>query len=215
MGVLFGTDGIRGVAGEPPLDRDDVYRIGYCLTRHLSSAKAHPRLLIGRDTRVSGPWIEALLRHAIEDAGGTAEICGVLSTPAVSLLTQKTSAQAGIMISASHNPFQDNGIKIFSAEGMKFTDGVEAELERAILACGISAPNGFSRDPSSAPFHLTAALQYQNLYTAYLRAALPSNFTLAGMPIVVDCAHGSLSQIASRSAPAGGLRSESRHRHRL
>jgi phosphoglucosamine mutase len=196
MGVLFGTDGIRGVAGEPPLDRDDVYRIGYCLTRYLRSANPQPRLLIGRDTRVSGPWIEALLRHAIEDAGGTTDICGVLSTPAVSLLTQKTAAQAGIMISASHNPYQDNGIKIFSADGMKFTDAVESDLEQEILACGISTPNGFSRDPNTIPFHLSAAPQYQNLYTGYLRAILPADFTLAGMRVVVDCAHGSLSQIA-------------------
>ena len=154
MGRLFGTDGIRGVAGEAPLDRDDIYRIGYCLAGYLRATHERPRLLIGRDTRISGPWIEGLLRHAIEDAGGTAELCGVLSTPAVSLLTQKASAQAGIMISASHNPYQDNGIKVFCAQGTKFTDAVEEDLEDRILACGLSAPERFSPHPDSAAYHL-------------------------------------------------------------
>jgi phosphoglucosamine mutase len=118
MGSLFGTDGIRGVAGEPPLDRDEVYRIGYCLTRYLRAAGAQPQVLIGRDTRVSGPWIEGLLCSAIKDAGGSPELCGIVSTPAISFLTRKVAAQAGIMISASHNPYQDNGFKIFCSQGV-------------------------------------------------------------------------------------------------
>jgi phosphoglucosamine mutase len=149
MGKLFGTDGIRGVAGEPPLDRDDIYRIGHCLTRYLIPAHARPRILIGRDTRESGPWIERVLRRAVEDAGGTGELCGVVSTPAVSFFTQATGAQAGIMISASHNPYQDNGIKIFSSEGVKFNDAVEEELEAQILASALLAPDVNGSNPKA------------------------------------------------------------------
>jgi phosphoglucosamine mutase len=196
MGVFFGTDGIRGVAGEPPLDSDDIYRIGYCLTRWLGAAHPRPRLLIGRDTRASGPWIEKLLCGAIEAAGGVASVCGVVSTPAVALLTQRAAAQAGIMISASHNPYQDNGIKIFSSEGMKFSDIVEEELEKKILACTLRGPDGSGRDPGAVPFQLAVQSDYLGLYTGYLRSCLAPGFSLAGMRVVVDCANGSLSQIA-------------------
>jgi phosphoglucosamine mutase len=196
MGQLFGTDGIRGVAGEPPLDRDDVYRIGYCLTGHLKTTHARPHILIGRDTRISGPWIEGLLQHAIDDAGGVAALCGVVSTPAVSLLTQKAGAQAGIMISASHNPYQDNGIKIFCSQGIKFNDTVEDALESQILACRLTAPNGFSRDPNTVEYSLPVTELYRDLYAGYLRSCVPAAFHLGGMHLVVDCAHGSLSQTA-------------------
>jgi phosphoglucosamine mutase len=185
------------VAGEPPLDKDDIFRIGYCLTRSLAgSGLARPKLLIARDTRISGPWIEQILQAAIEHAGGVAETCGVLSTPAVSLLTRKTAAQAGIMISASHNPFQDNGIKVFSAEGMKFNDAVEEELEKEILACGLSAPAGFSSDPASVGFHHSVSQTFQDMYTGYLRSCIAPGFTLHRLKVIVDCAHGSLSGIA-------------------
>jgi phosphoglucosamine mutase len=196
MGVFFGTDGIRGVAGEPPLDGDDIYRIGYCLTRRVGAAHPGPRLLIGRDTRESGPWIEKLLCGAIEAAGGVAHVCGVISTPAVSLLTQKAAAQAGIMISASHNPYQDNGIKIFSSEGMKFSDSVEEELEKEILACTLHSSNGSGCNPGAVPFQLSAQADCLQVYTRYLLSCLAPGFSLAGMRMVVDCANGSMSQIA-------------------
>jgi phosphoglucosamine mutase len=198
MGKLFGTDGIRGVAGEPPLDRDDVFRIGHCLTDHLKAVHKQPHILIGRDTRMSGPWIEGLLQHAIRDAGGIAELCGIVSTPAVSLLTQKAGAHAGIMISASHNPYQDNGIKIFCAQGIKFNDAVEDALEEQILSNRLPAPGGFSCDPDTVAYSLPQAPKYQDLYTDYLRSCLAPDFELRGMRLVVDCAHGSL----SLSAPA-------------
>jgi len=196
MGSLFGTDGIRGVAGKPPLDRDAVYRIGYCLTRYLRAACAQPQVLIGRDTRVSGPWIEGLLCSAIEDAGGSPERCGIVSTPAVSLLTQKVAAQAGIMISASHNPYQDNGIKIFCSQGIKFNDVVEEQLETQILSCSLTAPNGFSPDSHNGEFVFSHAPRYQDLYMDFLRSCLSAGFSLESKRLVVDCAHGSLSRIA-------------------
>ena len=89
METIFGTDGIRGVAGDPPLDCDTVYRVGFCLTEYLRDLDPHPRILIARDTRISGPWLEAVLNRAILDAGGVAEMCGVISTPAVSFLTTR------------------------------------------------------------------------------------------------------------------------------
>ncbi len=196
MGSLFGTDGIRGVAGEPPLDKDDIYRIGYCLTDFLKTAGARPKLLIGRDTRASGPWIEGLLQRAIQDAGGVSELCGVVSTPAISLLASKASAQAGIMISASHNPFQDNGIKIFSSEGIKFNDAVEEELENRILECRLAAPQGFESNPHSSGYIHAAAASFEELYAGHLRSCLSAGLHLGGVRLVVDCAHGSLSGIA-------------------
>jgi len=196
MGKLFGTDGIRGVAGEPPLDQDDIYRTGHCLTRYLIPAHARPRILIGRDTRESGPWIERVLRRAIEDAGGIVELCGVVSTPAVSFFTRATEAQAGIMISASHNPYQDNGIKIFSSEGIKFNDAVEEELEAQILASSLMAPDGNGSNPKAATLDFSIPPKFRDLYTEHLRDVLPPGFQLRGLRLVVDCANGSLSTIA-------------------
>jgi len=211
MERLFGTDGIRGVAGEPPLDRDDVYRIGHCLTNYLRRPRERPRLLIGRDTRMSGSWIERLLRCAIEDAGGTAELCGVVSTPAVSFLTRKTGAHAGIMISASHNPYEDNGIKIFSSDGIKFNDSIEQGLEAQILSCALAAPNGFGAGPNALEFDHSIAPQYQQLYTDYLRSCLAPGFHLAGVRLVVDCAHGSLSNVAPAFLRSLGARVHAIH----
>ena len=197
MGILFGTDGIRGVAGVYPLDAATIYRAGLCLTGHLRSLCSRPHILIARDTRRSGPWIQAHLQAAIETAGGIPEICGVLSTPAVSFLTTSKRAHAGVMISASHNPYQDNGIKVFSSEGMKFTDPVEEELERAIAACTEMSPVSISEEEAferSLPF--AGVPEYQELYTQFLRSCVPQDFSLSGMTLVADCAHGALSAIA-------------------
>jgi phosphoglucosamine mutase len=197
MGVLFGTDGIRGIAGTSPLDRDTIYRAGYSLTRFLRPEAAAPHILIARDTRISGLWIQELLERAIRDAQGIPELCGVLSTPAVSHLTTATGAQAGIMISASHNPYQDNGIKIFASTGMKFMDAVENELEEHILSSTLQAPDDVR---ASEPEHPDALLvdspQYHSLYTEYLRTCLPAHFSLRGVKLVLDCANGALSAIA-------------------
>lgn len=191
MGILFGTDGIRGVAGEHPLDRDTIYRIGHCLTGYLKPLSDRPRVLIARDTRISGPWIEALLQEAVHGAEGIPEPCGILSTPAVSFLAESTEAQAGIMISASHNPYQDNGIKIFSSEGMKLGDDAETALEEQILNCSLTAP----ADPTGAtrfePHDPAAAKAHKDRYIQHLRASLPAAFHLGGIRLVVDCAHGS------------------------
>ncbi len=197
MGVLFGTDGIRGVAGEHPLDGDSVYKVGYCLTRYLETLDPCPRILIARDTRRSGPWIEAILVRAIHDAGGRPECCGVLSTPAVSFLALARRAHAGIMISASHNPYQDNGIKVFSSEGMKFNDGIEEELEQAVLSSSMRCPLRLSEEEACARNDgFASGDEYRSLYTGNLLRCLPAGFSLEGVMLAVDCAHGALSFIA-------------------
>jgi len=197
MGILFGTDGIRGVAGKPPLDADTIYMVAHCLTSHLRRGGERPKILLARDTRLSGPWIEKILRRGIEDAGGTAEDCGVISTPAISHLTSRLQAQAGIVISASHNPFEDNGIKVFSSAGTKFTDDFENELEREVLTNEHVDPPCFpSFDSSDAITSFGAVREYGEMYTHYLHKCLPTGFDLTGMRLVVDCAHGALSEIA-------------------
>ena len=192
--ALFGTDGIRGVAGEHPLDATTVYRVGFSLTEHLCGLEPKPHILIGRDTRISGPWLEAILCRAIADAGGVAERCGVVSTPAVSLLTHKTGATAGIMISASHNPYQDNGIKIFASTGMKFTDAVEEELE-ARIASSTRVPAAVP-SPESLDGLVAVVPEFQELYRRHLVENVPARVRLDGMRLVVDCAHGSQSAFA-------------------
>jgi phosphoglucosamine mutase len=211
MGNLFGTDGIRGVAGVPPLDCTTIYRVGFCLTRHLASKSKSPHILIARDTRISGPWIQQLLVRAIQDAGGVPEICGVLSTPAVSFLTTRTGAHAGIMISASHNPYQDNGIKIFASTGMKFMDEVENELEAEIFANTASGPSDFAPFEPHSQELLQDAPAYKAFYSGYLRACLPDGFHLGGMRLAVDCANGSMSAIAPELLASLGARVQAIH----
>ena len=119
MKRLFGTDGIRSVAGQYPLDRPTAQALGRELIGLLETEGLEPRILIGRDTRESGPWIEKALASGVESAGGEAVSAGIVPTSAVSFLTRKHRFSAGAVISASHNPFRDNGIKIFSSEGIK------------------------------------------------------------------------------------------------
>src|SRR3954466_7000948 len=131
---LFGTDGVRGTAGEYPLDHATVRRLGAALVRALPRAgAAGPRLLVGRDTRESGGWIEAELAHGATQEGAQVTSAGVVPTPAGAYLTRTEGYDAGVVISASHNPFEDNGIKVFSGRGEKFTEVVERQIE-AIVA---------------------------------------------------------------------------------
>src|SRR5256712_3843166 len=140
MPGLFGTDGVRGTAGKYPLDPATVRRLGAALVRawraRHSAASAGgngPRILVGRDTRESGGWIEAELAYGASGEGATVTSAGVVPTPAIAYLTRTEGYDAGVVISASHNPFEDNGIKVFSGRGEKFTERVEREVE-AIVA---------------------------------------------------------------------------------
>src|SRR5271168_4694022 len=130
MKKLFGTDGIRAVAGQSPLDPATVYAVGRALAHHLG---ASPRVLLGMDTRESSNWIAATLTAGLTSAGATVESAGVITTPAIAFLTRAHRFAAGVVISASHNPWQDNGIKLFGPDGYKLPDATELAIEEEIF----------------------------------------------------------------------------------
>ena len=132
MRKLFGTDGIRGVAGEYPLDKKTIYAIGKALGHHLPAASRR-RIVIGLDTRESSAWIAETLSSGLADSGIESESAGVITTPGIAHLTHTLNFSAGVVISASHNPWQDNGIKIFGPDGYKLPDEVELEIEEEIF----------------------------------------------------------------------------------
>src|SRR6185503_2337861 len=136
---LFGTDGVRGKAGEYPLDHETVARLGGALVRAMqrSNRQATPlRFVVGRDTRESGIWIERELARGVHSAGAEITSAGVIPTPAIAYVTRAMGFDAGLVISASHNPFEDNGIKVFSGRGEKFTEALEREVEAIIADAG-------------------------------------------------------------------------------
>jgi phosphoglucosamine mutase len=189
MTKLFGTDGVRGVAGVAPLDPATVTRLGAALVRVLPHRGAG-RVLVGRDTRESGDWIEQALARGVASQGAQLVSTGVVPTPAVAYLTGSRDFDAGLVISASHNPFQDNGIKIFSGHGQKFAESEERDIEALV------ADPQFAVDPQ-AP----AALTREDLVDAYLahaREMLPSTGALRGARIGLDCANGATAGVAPR-----------------
>lgn len=193
MKRLFGTDGIRGVAGEFPLDAVTVRMIGTSLARQfeLRLGKA-PRFVIGRDTRESGSWIEEAIASGASAAGAACESAGVITTPGVAYLTAKLGFDAGIVISASHNPFQDNGIKVFLPDGRKLDDATERAIE-ADIANGVEAGTDATTSAESSE-HLA---EYQAEYLQHLRDGVPE-LSLAGKKIVIDCANGAASHLAPK-----------------
>ena len=183
---LFGTDGIRGVANEPPLTPDLAYRVGRELVATLAAQRtdgSRLRLVIGRDTRRSGPLLEAAMVAGLLSAGADCYTVGVLPTPGIALLTRALDAHGGIVLSASHNPFEDNGIKLFSAQGTKFPDAWEAQIE-ARLAAADAAPRAQGADIGRL-VHYDRAEKY---YVDFLTRCFPLD--LAGLTVVIDCAHG-------------------------
>lgn len=194
MKRLFGTDGVRGVAGEFPLDAATVSRLGGALVESLRHGSARPpRVLIGRDTRESGPDLEKALARGIEAAGGRADLGGVLTTPAVACVTRIYGYDAGVVVSASHNPFRDNGIKIFSRQGFKLPDLLEAEIERHVLDGEEAAPSGevaTSRDEVAA-----SPAELHDRYLDWLRESVPADAGFSGWKVVLDCANGAASPL--------------------
>jgi phosphoglucosamine mutase len=187
---LFGTDGVRGRAGAPPLDVATVRRLGAALVRALPRAASEHHLLIGRDTRESGAWIASELAHGARSEGGVVTSAGVISTPAIAYLTRESHYDAGVVISASHNPFEDNGIKVFSGVGEKFTERLEREIEEVVADPSWRVPDGEA-----------ASLAGEDLSARYLdhaRAALPGAASLGSLRVAVDCANGATSELAPR-----------------
>ena len=196
---LFGTDGIRGVAGAYPLDPPTVRRIGAALVRALPPGRgaAAPRLLIGRDTRESGAWIEMELAHGAGGAGASVTSAGVVPTPAVAYLTRTAGYEAGVVISASHNPFEDNGIKVFSGGGEKFTERVEREVEAIVADSSWRASEG---QPDAVPQVALVAT-----YLEHLRAVFPEAPMLRGFALAIDCANGATTTVAPALLTSLGL----------
>jgi phosphoglucosamine mutase len=188
---LFGTDGIRAVAGEPPLDPTTIYAVGLALAHSLKKSASQPAVLLGRDTRESSPWIAAVLAAGLRAAGARVESAGVVPTPAVAFLARSHGFQAGVVISASHNPWRDNGIKLFGPDGFKLADAVELAMEDDILH---HAALNHAPDPATLPpVEDNPALQSH--YIQFLLDCVPG-LKLDGLRIVADCANGAAAAVA-------------------
>ncbi|HEX5128077.1 MAG TPA: phosphoglucosamine mutase [Rhodocyclaceae bacterium] len=192
----FGTDGVRGRVGEAPITPDFVMRLGYAAGMTLvARAKLregdHPAVLIGKDTRISGYMLEAALEAGFAAAGVDVMLAGPIPTPAVAYLTRALRLQAGVVLSASHNPYDDNGIKFFSAGGKKLPDAVEAEIEARLeepLGCVASASLGRARRIDDAA----------GRYIEFCKSTFPNDLDLRGIKIALDCANGAAYNIAPK-----------------
>jgi len=193
MSTLFGTDGVRGKAGEPPLDHETVARLGAALVRALRGSgdpKRALRFLVGGDTRESGEWIERELARGVQAEGASITSAGVIPTPATAYVTRAMAYDAGLVISASHNPFEDNGIKVFSGRGEKFTETLERQVEAIVADRSWQVPPGV---PDAVE-----RTDVVDAYMAHARAALPDASALRGLRIAIDCANGATVTVAPR-----------------
>ena len=192
----FGTDGVRGRVGQSPITPEFVMRLGYAagsvlVARDQLQRGEHPAVLIGKDTRISGYMLEAALEAGFAAAGVDVMLCGPMPTPAVAYLTRALRLQAGVVISASHNPFDDNGIKFFSAQGLKLPDSVESEIEAMLdqpMVCMESARLGRARRIDDAA----------GRYIEFCKSTFPNDLDLRGLKIAVDCAHGAAYHVAPK-----------------
>jgi len=197
MGRLFGTDGVRGKAGEFPLDVTTVRRLGAALARALRQGEPPVRFLAGRDTRESGSWIERELAFGVASQGGTLTSAGVIPTPAVAYLTPRTGYTAGVVISASHNPFEDNGIKVFSGAGEKFTEALEQQVEAIVADDSWTLPSGQAASVEQ--------VDHRAAYVGHLLEILPPPLRSKQLRIVIDCGNGATTTVAPRVFEELGL----------
>ncbi len=204
MRKLFGTDGIRAVAGQAPLNEATIYAVGEALAHTLKAHHPVPRVLLGMDTRESGPWIARLLHAGLVSGGATLASAGIVTTPAIAYLARKFGFAAGVVISASHNPWADNGIKIFGNDGYKLPDAQELAIESEIFARldGALVPQEHELPPVDDV--------YRHDYETFLRSVVPG-LTLGGLHIVLDCANGAASAIAPELFKTLGGRVELTH----
>ncbi len=183
---LFGTDGMRGVANLEPMTSETVMRLGMAIAARLRQPGRHTRIAIGKDTRLSGYMFESALAAGIVSMGADVWLTGPLPTPGIAFITHSMRCDAGVVISASHNPFEDNGIKVFARDGYKLPDEVEAEIERLMGSPELDAQRaapadvGYNRKLEDA----------RGRYVVYCKSTFPSDLTLDGLRIVVDAAHG-------------------------
>lgn len=195
MGRLFGTDGIRGAANKYPLTAEAITNIGRALASIFGGSNGRAKIIIGKDTRESGDMIEDALAAGICSAGGDASLAGVLPTPAVANLTSSTDASAGIVISASHNPFYDNGIKIFDADGGKLADQKEDEIEHRVLKQNFAIANDKS---SEGPGNVEILKDAPARYLSFLKDTLRDKTFLNGLKIILDCSNGATYAVAPK-----------------
>ncbi len=190
MARMFGTDGVRGVANGPVLNAELAYKLGRAAALYFGREVKTPKILIGRDTRLSGTMLEAALAAGICSAGGNAHLLGVIPTPAVSYLTEALQANAGIVISASHNPFEDNGIKFFARTGYKLPDAVEDEIEALV-----KQPIDYTKTRIGS--NLGRVIRETDMGALYVQHIVDSaDAKLNGLTVVMDCANGANSDIA-------------------
>ena len=194
MGKLFGTDGIRGIANEYPITCEMAMDIGRTAAHLFRTSTGRSKIVIGKDTRISGDMIEHALVSGICSMGVDAGLADVLPTPGIAYMTSSMGANAGIVISASHNPFYDNGIKIFNKEGFKLSDEKEEEIEHILLNEKPGLMRKTVRDTGRAFKIEDTAKNYIN----YLKLALPDGFRLNGMKIAIDCANGATYKVAPK-----------------
>src|SRR5882672_1844449 len=189
---LFGTDGVRGKAGEYPLDHETVARLGGSLVRAMqrSSGPGRLRFVVGRDTRESGEWIERELARGVHSAGAEITSAGVIPTPAIAYVTRAMGFDAGLVISASHNPFEDNGIKVFSGRGEKFTEALEREVETIVHDRSWSVEG-----TADAPVDRTNVI---DAYMTHARLALPEPERLGRFTLAIDTANGATTTVAPK-----------------
>jgi phosphoglucosamine mutase len=190
----FGTDGVRGTVGRSPMTADFVLRLGYAAGRvlaegGLATQDERPSVLIGKDTRISGYMLEAALEAGFSAAGVDVLLCGPLPTPGVAYLTRALRLTAGVVISASHNPYPDNGIKFFSGDGFKLPDAIEARIEETLespMGCNEAAKLGRARRVDDAA----------GRYIEFCKSTFPNELDLKGLKLVIDCAHGAAYDVA-------------------
>src|SRR5262249_61884624 len=184
---FFGTDGIRGVPGTPPLDDPTLFALGRSVAEFLHRGHASPHALIGTDTRESGPHIASVVAAGLLHGGASVSFAGVLTTPGVACLVRQNDFHAGVVVSASHNPYYDNGIKLFSHAGMKFPDDVEEEIEAKIPA--------FLKEPARFPEAPAPDSSLHSQYLEFLRNRVLPGTSLKGLRMVLDCANGAAYQL--------------------
>jgi phosphoglucosamine mutase len=192
VGKLFGTDGIRGEANRYPMDATTAFSVGQAITHLIRKSDHRTRVIIGKDTRISGYMLESSLEAGIASMGGNPWLLGVLPTPGIAFITQSTRADAGIAISASHNPYQDNGIKIFSGDGFKLSDEQEEAMENLIL-------NGNLPEMVPPAKEMGRAKRIDDIhgrYIVFIKSTFPRELSMEGMRIVIDTANGATYRVA-------------------
>jgi phosphoglucosamine mutase len=193
---LFGTDGIRGVANQDPMTAEVALRLGQAVAQRFRHPDRPGRIVIGKDTRLSGYMLESALQAGIVSAGADVMLVGPLPTPGIAFITWSMRADAGVVISASHNPFQDNGIKIFAADGFKLPDDTEADLERRMEDIVDGGKGGLHHTAADAIGKAVRIEDARGRYVQFLKNVFPKERTLDGMKVVVDCANGAAYHVA-------------------